>query len=521
MLVHDFLIDTAQRFPDRAAVIAAGECRSFRNIDADSDRLASALQRHGVGKGDRVAVMLENSAEMVVALWASLKAGAVFVPIPAATKPDRLEFILADADAAALIAPASSRQSILAASARTPSLHAVIWVGEPTAAGDLSLGEILAQPHQRPHDRNLIDQDLCLIIYTSGSTGRPKGVMMTHATIRNNTQAIAGYLSNTAEDVVLCVLPLAFNYGLFQVLAGALVGYTTVLEKSFAYPYQILKLAAQHRVTGLPGVPTLFAGLLQLSPFAGLDLSALRYVTNAAAPVPPTHILRLREVLPHVAFFSMYGLTECTRAAYLDPSKLPDKVGSVGQAIPNSEVYLVDDDGRRLGPGETGELVVRGANLMRGYWRRPQETARALRDGDLVGEKVLYTGDLFHMDEDGDLYFVGRRDDVFKCRGEKVSPREVEIVLCEMMDVVEAAVIGVPDPVDGMAIKAFVVARAGSDLTEGVVRRHCRARLEPHLVPRFIELSASLPKTESGKVTKAVLRSLAAMTQNSIEQPEE
>lgn len=492
MLVHHDLIHSARRSPDRIAVIAAGESRSFRSIDEDSDRLASALQRRGIRRGDRVAVMLDNCAEMVIALWATLKAGAVFVPVPAGTKPDKLAFILQDADAACLIAPPSMGEGC------EPPVRLLIRLDE--------LGDILAQPHQTPHDPRLIDQDLCLLIYTSGSTGRAKGVMMTHGAVRNNIWAITRYLGNTAEDVVLCVLPLSFNYGLFQVLAGARVGYTTVLEKSFAFPYQTLKQVAAHRVTGLPGVPTMFASLLQLSPFAGLDLSSLRYVTNAAAPLAPAHVLKLREALPQVAIFSMYGLTECTRVSYLDPAKVQEKPGSVGKAIPNSEIFLVDDHDRPVGPGQVGELVVRSAGIMRGYWRRPEETARALRDGLVPGEKLLHTGDLFRMDGDGDLTFVGRRDEVFKCRGEKVSPREVETILYELPDVVEAAVIGVPDPMDGMAVKAFVVARADSGLTEALVRRHCRARLEPHLVPQQIELRVSLPKTESGKITKAALR---------------
>ncbi|MGE5516831.1 MAG: class I adenylate-forming enzyme family protein [Bacteroidota bacterium] len=506
MLVHHDLIDAARRHPDKIAVIAADRATSFRVLDEDSDRLAAALQRLGIRRGDRVAVMLDNGVEMVVALWASLKAGAAFVPIPAGTKQDKLAFILADCEARCLVAPETSRHPVVAACESSLSRPAILWVGDAAAGGENTLAGILAQPHQRPADPKLIDQDLCLLIYTSGSTGRAKGVMMTHAAVRNNVWAIGRYLGNTPDDVVLCILPLAFNYGLFQVLVGAHIGYTTVLEKSFAYPFQSLKLVAAHRVTGLAGVPTMFASLLQLSPFTGLDLSSLRYMTNAAAPLAPAHALKLRQVLPHVAFFSMYGLTECTRVSFLDPAKIATKPGSVGQAIPNSEIFLVDEDDNPVAPGEVGELVVRSAGIMRGYWRRPNDTARALRDGGLAGEKLLYTGDLFRADADGDLSFVGRRDDVFKCRGEKVSPREIESVLYELVDVAEAAVVGVPDPIDGMTVKAFVVVTADSGLTEAQLRRHCRARLEPHLVPRHIELRTSLPKTESGKIAKAALR---------------
>lgn len=510
MLVHDDLLAAARRHPAKAAVVAAGQSWSFRSIDEDSDRLAAALQGLGVVRGDRVAVALENGAEMVIALWAALKAGAVFVPVYPALKADKIAFLLSDSEAACLVAHGQQHDAITAAAGRCPSLRSVIWTGEPAPAGALRLEEILAGPHQAPRDPGLIDQDLCLLIYTSGSTGRAKGVMMTHAAVRNNTGAIACYLGNTIEDVVLCVLPLSFNYGLFQVLVGTRVGYATVLERSFAYPYQTMKLVAEHRVTGMPGVPTMFANLLQLCPFDGMDLSSLRYMTNAAAPLAPAHILKLREVLPHVDFYSMYGLTECTRVSYLDPAKVVLKPGSVGKAIPNSEVFVVDENGRRLGPGQAGELVVRGTGIMRGYWRRPEDTARTLRESMLTGEKILHTGDLFRIDEDGDLHFVGRRDDVFKCRGEKVSPREVETALYELEDVVEAAVVGVPDPVDGMAVKAFVVARPGSALGDVHIRRHCRARLEPHLVPKLIEFCAQLPKTDSGKVAKAALRGTAA-----------
>jgi long-chain acyl-CoA synthetase len=283
-----------------------------------------------------------------------------------------------------------------------------------------------------------------------------------------------------------------------------------VLERSFAFPAAVLKQIVDHGVTGLPGVPALFARLLEFAPFEKHDISRLRYVTNAAAPMPPGHIARFREALPHVQIFSMYGLTECTRVCFMDPARLDEKIASVGRAMPNCEVWIAAPDGSRCPPGEIGELVVRGSNLMRGYWGRPEDTAKALRDGPLQGEKVLYTGDLFYMDADGDLFFVGRVDDVFKCRGEKVSPRVVENALYECDEIAEAAVIGVADPVDGMAVKAFVVLRENSAMTEQAIRKYCMARLETWLVPKFIEFCQELPKTESGKITRRALRERAA-----------
>jgi long-chain acyl-CoA synthetase len=342
------------------------------------------------------------------------------------------------------------------------------------------------------------------VLYTSGSTGRPKGVMLTHRTVCNNASAIGSYLRNEPDDVVLCLLPLSFSYGLFQVLTAAEVGYAVALERSLAYPPDVLRRMSDLRVTGLPGVPSVFAILLQHLPADGVDLGPLRYVTNAGSALPAAHLARLRALLPGVRIYCMYGQTECTRASYLEPELLDEKPGSVGRAIPNSEVYLVDDDGKRLPPGSTGELVVRGANVMRGYWRRPEDTARRLRLTE-TGERVLHTGDLFHMDADGYLTFVARRDDVFKSKGEKVSPREIEAVLHELPEVVEVAVVGVPHPLDGLAIKAFVVLAPDSELDPRRIRRHCRARLESHLVPRLVELRGELPKTESGKVNKTAL----------------
>src|SRR5206468_2105628 len=203
-----------------------------------------------------------------------------------------------------------------------------------------------------------------------------------------------------------------------------------------------LQRVAEEKVTGLPGVPTLFAMFvnMDLSPF---DLSSLRYMTNAAAALPTAHIKELRKKFPKAAFYSMYGLTETKRALYLPPELLDEKPGSVGIAIPGTEVWLEDESGNRLGPGSVGELVVRGRHVMRGYWEQPEQTARRFRTDRLPGERICYTGDLFRMDEDGCMYFVSRKDDIIKVRGEKVAPTEVEHVLCRLDGVLEAAVIGV------------------------------------------------------------------------------
>ncbi len=476
MLVHGHLRDAARAFPDKLALIERERQLSFAEADEQSNRLACELQRLGVRRGDRVAAMLENSVEMVIALWAALKAGAVFVPINHVTKSGTLGFVLADADVTCLVTHTQFKERVAAARLEAPEAMTVIWTGAGASECGLTLEGILGKPLGQPADPKLIDLDLALLIYTSGSTGKPKGVMMTHRNIDHNMWSISTYLGNSQDDIALCVLPLSFDYGLFQVLTGARARFTVVLERSFAFPYEVLKQIGKHRVTILPGVPTIFAKLLEFAPFRELDLSSLRAITNTAAAFPPAHIRKFRSLLPNVRIFSMYGVTESTRVAYLDPAQIDTKIASVGRAMPNTETYIVDEEGRRLGPNEIGELVVRGSSVMRGYWKRPEETARALRDCDAMpGEKVFHTGDLFWKDGDGDLYFVGRRDDVFKCRGEKVSPKEVENVLYELDEIAETAVIGVPDPIDGMAVKAYVVLREGHSLTAQALRRHCHA----------------------------------------------
>jgi acyl-coenzyme A synthetase/AMP-(fatty) acid ligase len=317
--------------------------------------------------------------------------------------------------------------------------------------------------------------------------------------------SILTYLKNTADDVVINVLPLAFDYGLYQLLMTFRFGGRLVLERGFTYPAAALQRIQAERVTGLPLVPTIAAMLLQMD-LGKFDLSSLRYLSNTGQALPVEHIKRLREVVPHVAIYSMYGLTECKRVSYLPPDQIDVRPGSIGRGMPNEEIYIVDDTGKRLGPGETGELVVRGANVMKGYWERPEDTERTYRPGPLPYERVLYTGDLMRMDDEGYYYFVGRKDDIIKSRGEKVSPREVENALHACAGVAEAAVIGVPDALLGQAIKAFVVTKPGASLTAKDVQRHCAAHLEDFMVPKHIEFLAELPKGATGKIDKKSLR---------------
>jgi long-chain acyl-CoA synthetase len=508
MLAHDLLVSAARQAPHTIALSASGRDLSFFELQAESDKLAAALQRLGVKRGDRVATLTENSAEMALMLWAAWKAGAVFTPLNHAIKEQTLGYVLGDAEPKVLLSQPQFAGRVQAAVAEAGGDCQAVWT-KPVEGGR-TIAELIGAESGGPADSGAIDEDLALLIYTSGSTGTPKGVMLTHRTVCNNATSIAAYLQPRADDIVLCVLPLSFGYGLFQLLTATLACHQVVLEASFAFPQDLLNQLVARRATGFPSVPTIFARLAELIEKTNPDLSALRYVTNAAAPMPTAHIERLRALLPHVDIYSMYGLTECTRAAYLEPARLDAKPASVGQAMPNCEAFVVNEMGQRCAAGEIGELVIRGGNVMRGYWRRPEETARVLRPFGDRGDVVLHTGDLFRTDEEGDLFFVGRVDDVFKCRGEKVSPKEVESALYELPEVAEAAVIGVPDTLDGMAVKAFIVVRGGAALTEQAIRRHCKGRLAPWLAPKLIEFCAALPKTDTGKIVRKPLREAAA-----------
>ena len=329
--------------------------------------------------------------------------------------------------------------------------------------------------------------------------------MLTHRNMLAAVSSISEYLEIRSDDVILCVLPLAFDYGLYQMIMAVGAGARLVLERSFAFPSETLALVAAERVTGFPGVPTMFAAMLAMKSVSKFDLTSVRYVTNTAAALPVKHVLALRDLFPTAKIFSMYGLTECKRCTYLPPEDLVRKPDSVGIAIPNTELWVVDDEDRRLPPGQVGQLVIRGATVMRGYWDKPEATAKKLRPGPLPGEVVLYTGDLCRLDDEGYLYFVARMDDVIKSRGEKVPPKAVESAILDIPGVREVAVIGVPDELLGQAIKAFVVVDPEVALDPAAIQRECRARLENFMVPTQIVLRDALPKSGNGKIQKTDL----------------
>jgi len=512
-----FLEQSARRLPQKSALVFGEQRLTYAEVEARCNRLAHGLLAAGVERGDRVAIYLDNSVEAVISVFAVLKAGAVFVMVNPTTKVEKLTWILNNCQAKALVAPAQKLGVLDDCWSQTPHLASVFLTGRNASVSGnaakqfYNLDELTGQQAgsaQAPAKR-AIDIDLAALVYTSGSTGNPKGVMLTHLNMVSAATSITTYLENRENDIILSVLPLSFDYGLYQALMAFKIGGTLVLERSFTYPHAVLERVVREKITGFPLVPTMAAILLQMD-LSKYDFSSLRYVTNTAAALPVEHIRKLRGLFPHVTLFSMYGLTECKRVSYLPPDQLDIRPGSVGKGMPNEEVFVVDDAGRRVPAEVIGELVVRGANVMKGYWQLPEETAKKLRPGPVPGEMMLYTGDLFRTDDEGYLYFVGRKDDIIKSRGEKVSPKEVENVLCSHPAIAEAAVIGVPDPVLGEAIKAIVALRSDAQATEKDVLRYCAQHLEDFMVPQIVEIRDTLPKTSNGKINKRELAGVGA-----------
>jgi long-chain acyl-CoA synthetase len=490
MLVQNFLETSAKLFPEKDALIFKNRRLNYSEIDELANSLAHTLVQQGLLPRDRVAVCLPNCPEAAIAIFGILKASGVFVVLHPSIKKKKLGYILNNCRASALICAEQQAKIVRNNQKGFPTVHTVIQKGGRVS--DIGLSDILSfedsirLPASSPPPCGTSDRDIACIIYTSGSTGEPKGVVCGHDNVDFVSNSIITYLENTAEDVVINVLPFSFDYGLYQMLMVFRFGGTLILEPTFVYPNEIIKKIESEKVTGFPVVPTILAILLQRG-WQPEKLRTLRYMTNTAAALPVNHIRNIREKLPWVKFYSMYGLTECKRALYLPPEQIDERPGSVGIAIPGTKAWLEEEPGHQSTPSVTGELVIQGPHVMRGYWEDPEATAAIYRDALTAADRILYSGDLFRMDEEGYYYFVSRKDDIIKSRGEKISPREIE------------------DPVLGQKIKLFVVSSDPS-LTEMQVKYRCSRTLEDFMVPQIVEIRESLPKTEGGKIKKSALR---------------
>jgi long-chain acyl-CoA synthetase len=495
MGLEQLLLQSAQRAPEKAAVVCGSARYSYRQLEEQSNRLAHRLMDSGVQLGDRVAICLENSLNTIVSIFAVLKTGGVIVVVNPQTRQEYLTSVLGDSEPAALIARGSQIAALRGSWPALAAMKAVLAADEGLVPSDA--------PVTAPATRHS-EADLAALVYTSGSTGGAKGVMLSHRNMMAAAASICSYLELTPADVILNVLPLAFTYGLGQITTAVHAGATVVLERSFAYPRAVIDTMQREHVTGFPLVPTIATLLLQQD-LLKHHFPNLRYITSAAAALPVDKIQRLRAAFPGVKVYSMYGQTECQRACYLPHDQLDSRPLSVGIPIPGSEAFVIDEQGHPALRCEVGELVVRGPHIMRGYWRQPDATVKALRQSR-GGETELHTGDLFTTDEEGFLYFVGRKDDMINTRGEKVAPREVEEVIAKLPGVADVVVYGIPDDVLGEAVAAAVTLSPLASLSSARVQRFCLEHLDSFKVPKVVEIRDVLPTTPTGKVSRRTLR---------------
>lgn len=517
-LVHGFLEDSAARFPGKKALFHHGTWHTYREIDERANRLAHLLRELGIKKGDRVALFLENSFEYVVTYYAILKAGGITVALNTENRAPDVDYILHDCWVRLFVTNGRQLARITGAfTAGGPVERVLAWggaekenaAGEATGLGAAAGGpEVMALPEAlegRPADApgpTLAERDIASIVYTSGSTGKPRGATLSHGNIAANTRSIVEYLHLTADDRIMVVLPFHYIYGKSLLNTHISVGGSVVVDNRFLYPAAVMKTMRDEAATGFAGVPSTFTILLNKGVLKGLAFPHLRYVTQAGGAMAPAVQKEVAKAFAPARLYVMYGATEASaRLSYLDPNDLPRKWGSIGKAIPGVELFVADETGRPLGPGQEGEIVARGPNIMRGYWGKPEETARVLRDG------LYFTGDIGRMDDEGFLYVVGRTWDMIKVGGNRVSAKEIEEALYEHPAVAEAAVIGVPDDLLGEVPKACLALK---EMAEGGSEEELRAfligRLAPYKVPKYFEFRKSLPKNEAGKIQKTQLQ---------------
>lgn len=543
-LLQDFLTASAATFAEKTALICGEHRLSYRQLDEKSNALANTLVAQGLKRGEPVIVLMENSVAAVIAFWAILKANGVASLVNAQTKTEKLTYYLEDSATHMVMVQASLMGTLhaalqplertitvlsdaaLADTAKTAPLSSISSISSltPSRHPQLSFTEACRGDTRLNVPCTVTAESLAAIIYTSGSSGAAKGVMLTHGNMTFAAAAISEYLMHQSDDVILSALPLSFDYGLYQMIMAFHSGGQLILEKSFTLLPKIIQRLRECQVTGFPCLPTV-AALLSTLPASWLKpVPTLRYITSTGANLTSQHIATLQNCFANATIYSMYGLTECKRCTYLDPLKLPHKPQSIGQAIPGTACWVVDETGQKVRAGEQGELVVKGPHVMAGYWNKPEASAKKLKIDPLSGEPLLYTGDRCYMDADGDLYFVSRQDEIIKSRGEKVSLLEVEKALLKTAGIKEVAVVAIEDAILGHACKAFIVwdqaaclaipALMDIDFSAGstaqatidkYLQQQWREQMEASLIPKEWVTVNTLPLNAHGKVDKQAL----------------
>jgi long-chain acyl-CoA synthetase len=498
----DRVAAVADAAPDRIAFVDGERRIGYGEFWRQCQAFAATLRARGLHQGDRVAVLLPNRIEAAVAVYGCWLAGGIAVPLNAQARARDFEPWLRHSGASHLVHEAGNADVAAALSAL--DVPPVTWALQLHQPIPCPVADDPRDP--RVEETGKIQAALpALILYTSGTTGAPKGVTLSHGNLLANAQAVVDYLALGAGDSVLGLLPFYYAYGASVLHTHLLAGARMVLAPNLLFPHLLMELVARERITGLSGVPSTFALLLDRVELSGYDLSSLRYLTQAGGAMSQVLTRRLRAALPGPKLFVMYGQTEATsRLTWLPPERLDDKPGSVGIPLDGVSLRVLREDGDEVSAGVEGEVHVRGPNVMQGYWNAPEATAAVLRDG------WLRTGDVGRLDTDGFLYLAGRRSDMIKTGAHRVHPSDIEEVIAEVAGVVDSAVVGIDDDTLGQVVKAFVVmdpppqddARGRTDMA---IRAHCRARLAPYKIPRHIEFVDALPRTASGKVRRVAL----------------
>lgn len=495
-LLHQLKEKSAQ-YPDKVFFKRRNETLSYQHMLDGAERFARVLIEQGIKPGDSVALLLDNLPAYPIAYYGTLLARAAVVPLCPETRTKSLHRALAHSDAKAIIFETKNSRFV----EDSPVEHRfAIGKKEKFPSKTTDWQDVL----NNSSSKDLVDpseKDLAAIMYTSGTTAAPKGVMLSHRNLYTNTLSIIDYLNLQNDERLGLVLPFFYSYGNSLLHTHMAVGGSLFDIGSVAFPAFVLKGIYENQCTGISGVPTTFARLLNTKTFDSVDLSSLRYITQAGGPMTPALTAKLRKAIPNVKVIIMYGQTEASpRLSYLPPDDIDKKPASIGIAIPGVELGVYDEVGNKLGPNKEGELVARGDNIMRGYLNDEEATKRALRP------EGLRTGDLAWMDEDGYFYIIGRNNDMIKAGAHRIGPKEIESVIEELQAVSQSAVVGIPDELLGEAIAAFIVKRKGAELTEKEVLKHCFEQLPRFKIPAHIIFVDELPKTETGKLQRSKLR---------------
>ena len=509
-LLHQLLLEQAQRTPESPALGVKAKWYNYAEVADQVKRVAAGLQQLGLARHERVAVYLPKVAEAVFGYFGATAAGGVMVPVNPVLKAAQVTHILKDCNVRVLITNKARFKQLTDCLAECHDLRHIILIDDESREADipvLSWGDFI-QPSEQWQPVAAIDMDMAAILYTSGSTGKPKGVVLSHRNMVTGAHSVAQYLNNTASDRLLCVLPFSFDYGFSQLTTSFSVGASCYLLE-YLLPRDILKNIAAQKITGLALVPPLWVQLTELD-WPEETAQSLRYFTNSGGAMPTATLACLREKMPAAAPYLMYGLTEAFRSSYLDPSEVDQRPTSMGKAIPNAELLVINEDGKRCQPNEPGELVHRGSLVAMGYWNDPARTAERFKPAPLAFKEIptpelaVWSGDVVKQDEEGYLYFIGRRDDMIKTSGYRVSPSELEEVVYASGLVSEVAAIGIPHNRLGQAI-VLVVVTGEQPVDQKALIKYCQQQLPAFMVPSEVIVKEALSRNPNGKIDRKIL----------------